>query len=139
MIDELARESPHVRGILDDIKWEILYFTRFYITGPIRSFMYGINNLIIWRKIIFRDRWWDYSYMLDIQLFKLKKLEEHWGKDTHYVGDFEDKDTLKKLIKDLEWMIEESNEFDEGYEKEYKKRARSFYGRLERNHRKFWD
>jgi hypothetical protein len=75
-------------------------------------------------------------------LFKLKDMEQHWGKDTHYVNDLDDKETLQKLIEDLEWMMDDEKEFSaehDNYMKEYKKRSARFYGRLDRNHRKLWD
>ena len=78
-------------------------------------------------------------------------MEKHWGNDTQYVNDLNEKDTLKKLIEDLEWMLDDNNEFNyvEGsgdlkekykkYNDEYKRRSTRFFGRLDRHHRKFWD
>jgi len=104
-----------------------------------KSKMTCILNLWKWRKVICNDRWWDYSFMLEILLFKLKDMEENWGTRTHYVGDYDDKKILQELIEDLEWMLDEENEFLDNYAEEYKKRSRRFWGRMDRHHRKFWD
>jgi hypothetical protein len=123
----------------NNFKFEIGWNFNHYISSPIRNFRTGINNLIKYRKLIWNDRWWDYSFFMRMLEFKLKDTEKHWGRDTHYVGDQDEKDTLKKLIEDLEWLNNNDLEFTKDYEAEYKKRSRSFFGRLDRNHRKFWD
>jgi hypothetical protein len=66
-------------------------------------------------------------------------MEENWGKNTHYVNDYKDKDILKSLLDDLEWMLDDENELNDGYSEEYKKRSKRFFGRLDRGHRKLWD
>jgi hypothetical protein len=124
--------------------WENFLFDLNYwwdnsIRIPIRSFFKGIDNLWKWRKIIWKDRWWDYYYFLEMLRFKLKDMEEHWGKDTHYVNDYKEKEVLQALIEDLEWMLNNDNEFKDGYAEEYKKRSKRFFDRLGRHHQKFWD
>jgi hypothetical protein len=123
----------------DSWKEEIAYFFKNTFVYPVKSFLKGINNLIKWRKIIWQDRWWDYYFLLEILHFKLKDMEENWGKNTHYVNDYKDKDIIKSLIDDLEWMLDDDNELNDGYLEEYKKRSKRFFGRLDRGHRKLWD
>jgi hypothetical protein len=151
---ELKKQSK-TQELWEDVKFEIEYWWQNSIVYRWKTFTKGISNLWRWRKIVWRDRWWDYDFLNEFLLFKLKDMEAHWGVDTHYVNDFVEKDTLKKLIEDLEWLMDEdrADEFiyDENkdkrdvktqyseYGKEYDKRAKSFYGRLERHHRKFWD
>jgi hypothetical protein len=140
---------------IDDLRFEIDYYWNSWITQPWRTFNKGISNLWKWRKIIWNDRWWDYDFLHTIILFKLKDMESHWGVDTHYVKDYVEKDTLKKLIEDLEWMMDTDHENDfakdkdgnpvdireqyTSYNKEYARRAKRFYNRLERHHLKLWD
>ena len=122
----------------DDVVWEINYQLREWFYYPYRRVTVGFENLIKYRSLIWNDRWYDHSFLMELMLFKLKDMEKRWGKDTHYIGDLDEKDTLKKLIVDLEWMLE-ADEFDKNYAEEYKKKSRSFFGRMDRNHRKFWD
>ncbi len=126
-------------ALWDDFKWEVNYQWNHMVWYPWKSLSKGLDNFRRYRKIIWRDRWWDYSFILELELFKLKDMQEHWGKDTHYVNDLDDKEIIDKLVEDLEWMLNDEKELEDGYEEEYKKRSRSFYGRLDRNHRKLWD
>jgi hypothetical protein len=139
----------------DNLTFEVKYFIDNRIWYPWRSFRNGCSNLIKYRKIIWHDRWWDYYFLLNIILFKLKDMEKHWGTDTHYVNDTDEKEILQKLIKDLEWMLNENHADDfakdetgealeikeqyKRYDDAYKKISKSFFGRLDRNHRKLWD
>lgn len=41
----------------------------------IRKFYIGIKNLIFWFPIIWRDRDWDYHYLLKVMSHKLHKME----------------------------------------------------------------
>ncbi len=140
--DELAKADKAKKTKADmfweDVRWEIEYRWDHWFYYPYRNMMQGFGNLRKYRKLIWNDRWYDYSFLLELMLFKLKDTEEHWGVDTHYVNDLDDKEILKKLVEDLEWMIN-TDEFNEGYTEEYKKRSRSFFGRLDRQHRKLWD
>jgi len=128
-----------IHQYLDDILWEVRYWWRNSIISNIKSFFVGIENLRKWRKIIWNDRWWDHAFMMEILEFKLKDMESNWGTNTHYVGDLDEKETLKKLLDDISWMNNPENELIDGYTEEYKKRSKRFFGRLERNHLKFWD
>ncbi len=124
----------------EDITWEINWQFRDKIVSPWRSLINGIDNFRRYRSLIWNDRWWDYSFFLHQMLFKLKEMEDSWGKDTHYVNDTDDKEILQKLIEDLEWMLDDDkDDLTKEYEAEYKKRSRAFFGRLDRNHRKLWD
>jgi len=123
----------------ENIQFEISYFVTSSIIGPFRSFIHGLDNFRRYRKVIWRDRWWDYSFLLELLHFKLTDMEKNWGNNTHYVGDYEDKKILQEIIEDLEWMMDEDNSLAKDYEAEYKKRSRRMFGRLDRHHRKFWD
>jgi hypothetical protein len=133
------QENKKDESFLENTKFELDYWWHNSIMHPIRKFFKGLDNLWKWRKIIWNDRWWDYTYFLELLRFKLHDMEEHWGRDTHYLKDYDDKKRIQDLIEDLEWMLNEENIFEENYEEEYKKRSRRFFGRLDRNHRKFWD
>ncbi len=137
-IKDLKLKEESEETLWEAAKWEFEYYWDHWVYYPYRNVINGIDNFVKYRSIIWNDRWWDHDFLLNLMLFKLKDMEEHWGKDTHYVGDQDDKEILKKLVEDLEWMIE-ADEFNEGYTEEYKKRSKSFFGRLDRHHRKLWD
>ena len=48
-----------------------------------RDIKYGIQNLIKWFPVIWKDRSWDYIYLLDILSFKLSLMkyaaENYWN------------------------------------------------------------
>ena len=45
----------------------------------------GIKNFWTYRKVIWNDRWYDYSYIFKLLEFKLKDTIKNWDK-AHYVG-----------------------------------------------------
>jgi len=134
------KQNAHwFKSWIADIRFDVNYWWRYSITGRIRSIRTSIYNLGIWFNIIWNDRWWDYSFFLIIIQKKLKLMHDNWGTNTHYVGDQDDKDTIKKILDDLDWLLDDENEYSPEYEDEYKKRSKRLFGRLDRNHRKLWD
>lgn len=136
----MTEENTKKETKWEAFKWELNYFLSNKFLYPYKNIKNGFSNLIKYRSIIWHDRWWDYSFTLNMLLFKLKDTEEHWGKDTHYVNDLDDKKMIQEIIEDLEWMVDENNDdFSNNFEEEYKKRSKRMFGKLDRNHRKFWD
>ena len=66
------------------------------------NFKYFFKNLKLYFPILIKDRWWDYSFFEELIIHKLKDLEKHWGKDTHYVGDCFTKGRIKVLLRKWE-------------------------------------
>lgn len=93
----------------EDIKYEIIYKLR-NIKYFFLSIGTGLTNLWKWKKIIYSDRWWDYSFFMTILKFKLETMYDNWD-NSHYVGSEYEKEELKTLIKLLE-KIEEVDELD---------------------------
>lgn len=46
------------------------------ILNKLRSFKIGIKNIFVWMPIIYRDRNWDYSFLLIMLEHKLKLMEK---------------------------------------------------------------
>lgn len=44
------------------------------IRDSVRNFFDGVSNLVTWAPIIWRDRDWDYSFLLDMLEFKLRRM-----------------------------------------------------------------
>jgi hypothetical protein len=127
------------KDILDDI----LFWLRFNVLYPYKDIKYGLNNYWKYRKIIWRDRWYDHDFILDLIQFKLDDMEKHWGVDTHYVGDHFTKLRIQSLQKDLQKyrdLINGDLYFPKKYYKQEEKQikekiSRRFFRLLP----KFWD
>lgn len=129
-----------INDIKNDIKFEIEYFWNNSIVYPIKRFIYGIKNFGRWSSIVYNDRWWDYEFLLDVILFKLKDMESHWGVDTNAEKDYEIRDILRTLIQDLEEAIKLHNEAVTVEEIRLAKKAMTkFFSKLDRHLIKFWD
>lgn len=129
-----------MKDIWENITFEVNYFWRFSIRYPIKRFFVGMQNFKNWFLIIYNDRWWDYDFLLEIILFKLKQMEKHWGKDTNQERDYEVKEILKSLIHDLELAIYLDNHALTKKEKEAAQRTRTrFFTKLDRHLIKLWD
>jgi len=142
MTPEEFDKQPWLKRMLFNIKFEIESFFDYYVLRPWHTFNVCVSNLWKYKKIICQDRWWDYSFMLNLLHFKLKDMYDNWGVRTHYIGDYDDKELLGDMLEDLEWMLDDENELrysSQEYEKEYKRRSKRFWGRMDRHHRKFWD
>ena len=57
----------------------------------------GIKNFWTYRKVIWNDRWYDYSYIFKLLEFKLKDAIENWDK-AHYVGSDFTKKRMQVLL-----------------------------------------
>jgi len=95
-----------------DIKFEIIYFLD-SIKYSIKSVYNGIKNFWKWKKIIWNDRWYDYSFLDEIIRFKLTNMKNHWRKDTHYVGDWDERLLLERLVEILDEIDYIENEMPE--------------------------
>lgn len=66
-----------------------------------KRFMYGVRNLIKWFPIIWRDRNWDNSFILNILKFKISDMSKEHGRKMPYVGmerNIEIMNTVVRLI-----------------------------------------
>lgn len=80
-----------------------------------KSFFNGLYNFWKFRKIIFRDRFWDYSFLVEILVFKLKDMEDNWVKNTHYEGDKFTKGRITVLRRRIESLEDDIQEIEERY------------------------
>ena len=106
------------------------------IQSSLKNLKTCISNFWKWKKIICQDRWWDYYFLLIILRFKLNDMYCHWGKNTHYYGDYDHKEILKNIIKDLDYLIEAD---DLENSEEYTRISKRFWSKLGRHYQKFWD
>ena len=141
--------------VIEDIDYK-----RHSFWSSFKGFFIGLYNFWKFRKIIFRDRFWDYSFLVEILVFKLKDMEDNWVKNTHYEGDKFTKGRITVLRKRIESLEDDIQEIEERYMgyfsthvvtdeerlKIYKSMRKEIqiltdkaYKTLGRNLRKFWD
>jgi hypothetical protein len=128
-IDEL--EKMYADTFLSKLKD---FFRNFKYHIGYYNIKYGIKNLWIWRKVIWEDRWYDYSFFDKIVKFKLQTMVDNWDK-SHYVCPEADKEDMKKIIKlfdDIE-KYEDSWDDEDKVDETYEKIGRLIYGISERD------
>ncbi|MHA1700683.1 MAG: hypothetical protein ACTSWK_00270 [Promethearchaeota archaeon] len=85
-----------------------------------RSIKYGIENLIIWTSVIWKDRNWDHWYLYKILQFKLIQMEKLHRKYGHAVNSIKTADQIKICINLLKRLIED--DYDESIFKNHNKK-----------------
>lgn len=81
------------------------------ITRAIHSFKRGVRNLIAWFPIIWRDRDWDYHYLLEMLAFKLRRI----SKSTKYWNTMNADNVGKQTLLAahyIDGILEEKRRFD---------------------------
>ena len=113
---------------IDDIKFEVRYQYN-SVMSFFRSISTGIKNFWYWRKVIWHNRWWDYSFFVTIIETQLQYMHDYWDKSMN-VNSEEDKAEIKEVldliheIQDLEvnWETpEDEKRIDPMYEELGKK------------------
>ena len=66
---------------------EISYWWRIGVVGRVKNVYRGISNLRRYYSVVYKHRWWDYYFMLEMVDKMLEEREQRWVKSTHYVGD----------------------------------------------------
>ena len=73
-----------------------------------RNIKTGIKNLIIWLPIIWKDRWWDYTFLYEILRFKLILMEKKFRNyGIHKFAD-RDADNIKRCIMILNRILDDN-------------------------------
>jgi hypothetical protein len=68
----------------------------------IRNFIKGVKNLVRWFSVIWKDRDWDYYYILEIYKTKLKFQSEHFRKYGYHVDSKRDAERMELCIRLME-------------------------------------
>lgn len=98
-----------------------------------QQFFDSLKMLKRFFKVIWKYRWYDYGFDLDLLLVQLKIKRDYWGK-CHYEGFEEDLKTIDELIEMLEKIIDL-----EGSAEECEVRWKNFWNLYRDNLSKFWD
>ena len=70
----------------EDIKWRVSELIKKSWTYIRYDIPHIIRNLLVWRRTISRVRYWDYSFLIDIEKLYLRKLLERYEKYDIFVG-----------------------------------------------------
>lgn len=89
---------------------------KFYmVRNWFRSIKPGVKNLIKWFPVIWKDRWWDHSYLYSILRYKLSLMEEGFRTSGISVNSEKDARNIKICILLLDRLIKDD------YSNDYKK------------------
>lgn len=120
----------------------------------LRNFKNGIQNLYRWFPVIWKDRYWDYTYLLVLIQFKMKLMSKEFRKAQYSDDSIRSADKIGELLIILERMIEDSyydpaealslpneklSDFYAGIEKTVKTDYNDFFRKLGRSIRYWWD
>lgn len=106
-------QVEYIKYLIKDKLEDIQIWYTHTILYPYWDVIDGIRNYWTYRKIIYNDRWYDYSYILTLLEFKLQDTINQWDK-SHYVGSNFTKlrmiiilNRLKEYDNDLNWLHEQ--------------------------------
>lgn len=142
---ECLENSSNLKLTWEDIKF---WYNNLYIFDLWYNLKNGIKNFWKYKGVIWKDRWYDYSFIIELLKFKLKDNIKNWDK-AHYVGsDF----TKKRMIVLLKRIEEFDSNLENLQELYYKKKiSKKKYNELKkellmltwfslgRNIQRFWD
>lgn len=84
-------------GFWEDKKYSIINFFK-SIQYFFHDLINGIKNIFIYLPIIWKDRDWDYLFLLDLISFKLKRMQKCFKKYSCSVDSKEDIENMQKVI-----------------------------------------
>jgi hypothetical protein len=96
----------------------------------IKNFFKGISNLWKWRKIIWKDRDWDETFLIDILSLKLQNIANYFENKTNTNGyDFHNNEYKAQRIRTILKLMDRV--YDGYYESEYFEKLEKIYGPYE--------
>jgi hypothetical protein len=72
-----------------------------------KNTVHGVKNIIFWLPIIWKDRWWDHSYIYSILKRKLEQMEYKFKTEGVSIRSKEDAKNMKTCILLLDRLIKE--------------------------------
>jgi len=95
------------------------------------------SNIWWYRKELYCDKEDDFIFINILVLKKLEKIYKYWGTCTNYIGDYDDKQKLKELIKELKELIGVQKNIED--EKILKSLNITFYSKFGSFMTELWD
>lgn len=72
-----------------------------------RDIKVGIKNLIEWLPVIWKDRWWDHTFLYEMLRFKLSIMERKIRKHGIHLNAHDDADQIKLCVSLLDRLIDD--------------------------------
>ena len=112
--------------LVDNVVEAVTGWWQYSVVQHVVNMRTGIRNLCRYYSVIYKHRWWDYYFMLEVMDKMLEEREQCWVDKTHYVGD---RFTLGR-IKVLRRMYKQYRISDVWEEDELLRRYLSRFARL---------
>lgn len=77
------------------------------ISDRIYNIRNGVRNLWYWKKIIWKDRWYDYIFILSLLQHKLRQTEHMTRHRGNHVNNIDDADKMKVAVNLLDRLLED--------------------------------
>lgn len=87
-----------IKDKIEDIQ---IWYSHLFIFDCYYNIKNGFKNFWLYRKVIWNDRWYDYSYIFKLLEFKLKDTIKNWD-NAHYVGSHFTKLRMQVLLNRIE-------------------------------------
>ena len=134
--------------IIDKLEDIQIWYNHLFIFDILYNIKQGIKNFWNYRNVIWKDRWYDYSYILKLLEFKLRDTIKNWD-CAHYIGSNFTKLRMQVILNRIEeYSVNLENLGELLYQKkisreEYNKQKDELLNKtwktLGRNITRFWD
>lgn len=95
------------RKIKDLWEWIEIYCER-YIQIPYYNVKWGIKNFWKWKGVIWKDRNYDYHYLLNVMRFKIQDMLNEYNRVNRYIGQEKDKQSLQTCLYLLNRLVDQN-------------------------------
>lgn len=79
------------------------------VKSELRSFYIGVKNIIEYMPIIYKDRDWDYEFILDILKYKLERTRNRIKEDNIFIG-------ADRVVEEISTQIKLIDDYRNNYE-----------------------
>ena len=91
------------------------YTLTYRIEIPYRDFIAAIKNIFKWRKIVAKDRDWDYHFIVEVLRFKLDNTKKYIEKTQRHLDYKQDIKYLQLCVNLIDRIWGEENNYDTEY------------------------
>lgn len=116
-------DDTFLKKLVNDIWGDYLYRPLDILETYYYKCKYGVKNLIKWFPVIWKDRDWDYIFLLRLIEKKLRFMADDMEKHGIHEGDEEDIKNMRKCVEYCKNMVDDCNKpyHDIAFKEHYKK------------------